>query len=555
MNFFSNFNLLPVGIAIAAIGILGFVVFFNNHKSITNRTFLWFALIAILWNTANYLAYQFTDQFLILWLLRLQLFFAVWYCFFLFRFFYVFPLEEMIFHKIYKYIVLPIIGLTSLVTLTPLALTQVNKLTDQGQSGDVVGLGMILFGVVAVSLISSCIVVFVEKRRKANQENRSQYNYILIGTIITFTLYIVFNFIFPVFLQNIHFIPYGAIFTFPFIAFTSYVMIKHRFLGVKVISTEILVFVLSVVTLFELLIAQNVSVILLRVVEFFLVLIFGVFLIRSVIREVKQREKLEELTKKLEAANEQLKILDKARADFITIASHQLRTPPATIKWYLAAILDGDYGKFDESVKQQLRKTMSTNNSMISLIDDLLNASRIERGKMEFIFQPTDLIDITQITIDQLLPQAEMKKLAIVFEKPKEAFPVITADKEKLRQVINNLIDNAIKYTKQGQVKVSLSKTKKDLMVKVTDSGKGVAPSQISQIFEKYDRGKNAARNSSGLGLGLYVAKVIVEQHKGKIWVESKGEGKGSSFIFTVPIMAKLENSEFDLAKTQKTNV
>src|SRR5258708_8538491 len=193
-------------------------------------------------------------------------------------------------------------------------------------------------------------------------------------------------------------------------------MIKHRFLGVKVISTEILVFVLSVVTLFELLIAQNVSVILLRVVEFFLVLIFGVFLIRSVIREVKQREKLEELTKKLEAANEQLKILDKARADFITIASHQLRTPPATIKWYLAAILDGDYGNFDESVKQQLRKTMSTNNSMISLIDDLLNASRIERGKMEFIFHPPNLLDITKLPTNSLFPPAQIRNLPTFYQ-------------------------------------------------------------------------------------------------------------------------------------------
>src|SRR5258708_27829885 len=108
---------------------------------------------------------------------------------------------------------------------------------------------------------------------------------------------------------------------------------------------------------------------------------------------------------------------------------------------------------------------MYTNKSMISLIDDLLNASRIERGKMEFIFQPTDLIDITQITIDQLLPQAEMKKLAIGCEKPKEAFPVITADKEKFKQVINILIDKVIKYTNHGQWKCTVSNTKKDLRV------------------------------------------------------------------------------------------
>ncbi len=244
--------------------------------------------------------------------------------------------------------------------------------------------------------------------------------------------------------------------------------------------------------------------------------------------------------------------MDQARSEFITIASHQLRTPPATIKWYLAAILSGDYGKFDEDVRLQLRKTMSTNNSMIALIDDMLNVSRIERGKMEFIFQPTDLAEITQITIDQLLPQAEQKKLEIVWQKPKTALPVFTADKEKLRQVINNLIDNAIKYTQAGKIQVEVGLNKKELFFKVTDSGRGVAKNQIDHIFEKFDRGKSPARSSTGLGLGLYVAKVIVEQHKGKIWVESKGEGKGSTFIFTIPLGTKLENSEFDLTKTQK---
>ncbi len=551
MEFLSNFNLLPVGIAIASIGILGFVVFFDNYKSITNRTFLWFSLIAILWNTSSYLAYQFESNFLILWLLRVQLFFAVWYCYFLFRFFYVFPEQKIFFSKVHKFVVLPFVAFASFVTLTPFALTQVNKLSSDGKSGDVVGLGMIIFGVTAVSLIVSGIVIFFEKRKKTKLEVRSQYNNILFGTIVTFTLYIIFNFVFPTFLQNSQFLPYGAIFTFPFIAFTSYTIIRHKFLGVKVVSTEVLVFFLAIVTLVELLIAENNSILILRIFEFLLILIFGVFLIRSVIKEIKQREKLEILTKQLEAANEQLKVLDKARADFITIASHQLRTPPATIKWYLSAILTGDYGKMDDTVREQLRKTMSTNNSMISLIDDLLNASRIERGKMEFIPQPTDLVDITQITVDQLLPQAEMRKLDLVFQKPKEAFPIITADKEKLRQVINNLIDNAIKYTQKGKITVVLSKTKKDLMVKVTDTGRGVAPEQVATVFEKYDRGKTAARNSSGLGLGLFVAKVVVEQHKGKIWLESKGEGKGSSFIFTIPINTKMESSVFDLTKTQ----
>src|SRR5207253_1421118 len=140
----------------------------------------------------------------------------------------------------------------------------------------------------------------IEKRKNAKKEERNQFNYILTGTIVTFALYIVFNFAFPVFLQNVAFIPYGAIFTFPFIGFASYTIIKHKFLGAKVVSTEILVFILSVVTLFELLLAENMSVVILRTAEFLLVLFFGVLLIRSVLKEVQQREQLEILTKQLE---------------------------------------------------------------------------------------------------------------------------------------------------------------------------------------------------------------------------------------------------------------
>lgn len=252
---------------------------------------------------------------------------------------------------------------------------------------------------------------------------------------------------------------------------------------------------------------------------------------------------------KLKVLNEQLKILDKARADFITIASHQLRTPPATIKWYLSAILSGDYGDVPASIKDQLQKAEVTNNSLISLIDDLLNASRIERGKMEFLFTETDLEEITQLTVDQLTPLAGMKKLELIYHKPTETYPKIMADKEKLRQVINNFIDNAIKYTKEGKVVVDLQQQDDSLIVAVSDSGKGMSEEEKESLFGKYTRGKDAMTHSSGLGLGLYVGKIIIGQHKGKIWAESLGEGKGSTFAFSIPIHNDLkENSIVNLA-------
>ena len=538
MGILQNFDVLAVGIAIAAIGILGFIVFFNDHKSITNQTFFAFSLIAVAWNGVNFLAYQFNSPISVLWLLRFVLFFAVWYSFNLFQLFYVFPQEQLTLPKKYKAILLPITIITSLITLTPFALTRVNQLANgTSNTPDKLGAGMFIFGAIVISLIVSGIVIFISKMRRVENSSRPPYRYILIGTSITFFLYIVFNLILPAVFNDIRFIPYGAIFTFPLIAFTSYAIIKHRLFNVKVVSTEVLVFILSIVTLFEVITANSLLVVLLRSSEFLLVLGFGILLIKSVIREVQQREQLEILTAKLEDANEKLKALDQARAEFISIASHQLRTPPATVKWYLSAIIDGDYGPVKGEVKEMLKKTERTNNLLISLIEDILNASRIERGKMEFLFAKTDILDLAKITYEQLQPLAMEKKQTLKFVPPKIKIPQVMADKEKLRQVMNNMIDNAIKYTPSGgTIVTSLTKTKTDIRFEVADNGKGISPEDQKAIFEKYSRGKESIKQSAGLGLGMYVAKVIVAQHKGRLWAESKGEGKGSQFIFTIPI-------------------
>lgn len=281
-----------------------------------------------------------------------------------------------------------------------------------------------------------------------------------------------------------------------------------------------------------------------------LILIAGGFLIKGVLNEVRQREQLQVLTTKLEQANKQLKKLDQARADFITMASHQLRTPPSTLKWYLAAILAGDYGQPSPEIKTALLKMRLSNNAMISLIDDMLNASRIERGKIEFNFEPTDVLEITQFTVEQLRALAEPKHLKLAFVKPKTGLPKIMADKEKLRQVINNLIDNAIKYTKKGAITVKLEKTGNNIAIKVADTGKGIAKEDQKNLFEKYARAQDSSKYTAGLGLGLYLAKVIVQQHKGKIWAESEGVDRGSTFIISLPIKSGIKaTATFDLAK------
>ncbi len=238
----------------------------------------------------------------------------------------------------------------------------------------------------------------------------------------------------------------------------------------------------------------------------------------------------------LQKANAQLKELDQARSELITIASHQLRTPPTTIKWYLSSLLDGDYGQVPDNLKQALENMQATNNALVADIDDLLNTSRIERGKMEYVFAETDMAKVTEQLFLQFQPLAKLKNLDLQYIPSSEKIPVLIADTDKIRQVVNNLIDNAIKYTEKGFVKIFLTQKNGNICVAVSDSGKGIKPEEKDKIFDKFTRGADSLYHSSGLGLGMYVAQMIAQTHKGQISAESEGMSKGSTFTLSLPI-------------------
>ncbi len=497
--------------------------------------------------------YQFQDTLIILWFIRLVMFCATWQAYSFFLLTYVYPDEQKELPFFVKKYLIWLVTVTSIITLTPLMYSSVLPTKNIGQVAEAIpGPGIFLFAIVAIGLVITSIIQLIKRHTKTTLIQKTQLNLLFSGTALTFLLIISFNFIAPNFFQNYSFIPLASVFVFPFIIFTAYAILKHHLFNAKVISTEIATFLLLVASFVEVILSKSSFEIALRFIIFLILLVISTILLKSVRKEVEQREKLEILTKQLEDANEKLKALDKARSEFITIASHQLRTPPATIKWYLSSILDGDYGKLKAEQKEILEKTNRTNNSLISLVDDMLNVSRIERGKMEFLFQPANLLDLAKITFEQLEPIAKEKGLALTFKIPKGKFPEIMADKEKVRQVMNNMIDNAIKYTKAGSVNVSLRAENGQIIFQTQDTGKGISPEEADSIFEKFSRGKESVKQSAGLGLGLYVAKIIIGQHKGKIWAESPGPGKGSSFIFSLPINNDLkETTLVDLTKNQ----
>ncbi len=248
-------------------------------------------------------------------------------------------------------------------------------------------------------------------------------------------------------------------------------------------------------------------------------------------------EKVERRTRKLKKANDQLKELDLAKSEFISIASHQLRTPLTVIKGYISMMLEGNFGALEDSGTEALKKVFLSNERLIKLVENLLNISRIESGRLQFDFRETDMNKMVESVIDELSVNAKNKNLILRYKPPSEPLPLIKMDDEKIRQVVINLIDNGIKYTKQGVVSVSLERRENKARFCVKDSGMGIRREDMVNLFKKFFRGMGVSIvHTEGTGLGLYVARMMVEAHHGKIWVESEGDGKGSEFYFELPI-------------------
>ena len=232
------------------------------------------------------------------------------------------------------------------------------------------------------------------------------------------------------------------------------------------------------------------------------------------------------------------KLVEKMKTEFVSVAAHQLRTPLSAIKWTIRMILDGDAGEINEEQRELLEQTYISNERMIRLINDLLDVSRIEEGRLLYDQEDARIEDVLDSVIEA--SQEMLRNKNMVLEVNKKETPKVKIDKEKIGVVIQNLLENAIKYTEQGgKIKITLDNDEKNVIFKIEDSGVGIPKSQQDRIFTKFFRAENVTRmETNGTGLGLYTTKNIVQAHKGQIWFESE-ENKGTTFYFTIPINNK----------------
>jgi len=527
-----NADLLAVGVAIAAIGLLGFLVYLSDTKSATNQAFLLFALITVAWGISNYLEYRFTTAEVTLWALRIHLFISTLHGLAFFTLAYVFPKEKISLPRWYKLELLPLVALTALLTLSPLVFSGIDHLAPAGQvTNPDRGPGLALFSLVAFGLlIAGCYVLF-RKWRSAQGLERRQTALIAVGMLLTAILILLFNVFLPITLNQLGFIPLAALFLLPVIALTSYAIYRHHLFNLKVGAAGALVFVLAIANLGEITLSHDSTIIIFALGTLVLVLIAGTLLIQSVLKEIALRETVEKQEQELEVANlQQVRLLH-----FI---SHEVKGYFTKAQGALAGIAEGDYGGAGGPVQTLALATLTEMRKGTDMVMDILAASNLKKGTVEFRKHEFDLREAALSVVDALRPEAQEKGLSLqtVFA-PSGAY-LMQGDEEKItKHVLRNVVENSIHYTPSGTIRVSLSRAGSTLRFEVQDTGVGITAEDMAKLFTEGGKGKESQKvNADSTGYGLFIAKQVIEAHGGTIRAESEGAGKGSRFIVELPV-------------------
>lgn len=248
------------------------------------------------------------------------------------------------------------------------------------------------------------------------------------------------------------------------------------------------------------------------------------------------QDQVAQATAKLQAANDKLTRLDATKDEFVSMASHQLRTPLTSIKGYISMVLEGDAGEINDDQRRLLAEAFTSSERMVHLIGDFLNVSRLQNGKFVIDRTKVDLSDLVVQEIANVKEIAAAKGIKIAYHHPSH-FPALYVDEDKLRQVIMNFLDNAVYYSGDSKVvSVRLYTHEGYAVFEVVDQGIGVPKAAQKQLFTKFFRAENAQKQRpDGTGVGLYLAKMVVSGHSGRMVFQST-EGKGSTFGFRLPI-------------------
>jgi signal transduction histidine kinase len=388
-----------------------------------------------------------------------------------------------------------------------------------------------------VMILCSIIITFIGMRHFLKNRNWGAL-YLAFGAVSMLLILLFADYISET-LEAFEFNLIGPVGMLIFMTTITYMIVKMKAFNMKIAGVQALTITLLVLVGSLLFVVKSDTSRIIAIITLVFTTFAGYFLVRSVKKEIQQREQLEILTGQLEAANNRLKELDKAKSEFVSIASHQLRSPLTAIRGYASMLVEGSFGQMPQKAQEAAKRIEDSTKLMAMSIEDYLNVSRIESGNMKYNLSDFNLYEMTSGICDDLRPEALKQNLILLFRSDITSKGMVNADVGKTHQIIHNLINNSIKYTQKGSISVFVREDikAKRIYIDISDTGIGMSQKTIDSLFQKFSRADNAnSVNTSGTGLGLYVAVKMAEAMGGSISARSEGDGKGSTFTFELPL-------------------
>jgi len=533
--------------------LLSLFIIFKNREALAAKILVAISLLYSGWAVMDLFIWAETDARVVMYL------WSFWYTFFTlifilsFYFLYVFIKKQDISFNIkivFVISVLPVILLMS---------TQLNLLSfdvvacNAIENPMMIGYSYLLTTIVFISMI---VFAFSEYYRAAN-DGKKQIALVSIGVLLFLISFSIATYLpsvlnlFQSSADTFSIEMYGFFGMTIFIGFLAYLIVRYKAFNIKLLAAQALIFALVALIASEFFFVRNTTNKILTGVTLLLAIGFGFFLVRSVKREIEQRERIEKLAEELQETNGRQETL-------IHFIGHEVKGFLTKDSASFASLIDGDFGPLPESVKPFACQALAQSRDGARSVTDILTASNQKKGSIIYTKEPFDLKALAAEVTEKLKPVAEGKGLALTFSADDTGTPYIfTGDKGKIGDnVFRNIIDNSINYTPSGSVAVSLKKDPSTglgaggkFIFTVKDTGIGITEEDKKRLFTEGGHGKDSQKvNVHSTGYGLFITKNIVEAHNGTIRAESEGEGKGATFIVELPITQTTAPTAYDSA-------
>lgn len=403
-----------------------------------------------------------------------------------------------------------------------------------------IGEKVIIFGrfywvyILYISLFFFTAFLIIYLKGKTLNKDRSA-TYLLSSYVFGSSISLVTNLLLPWF----GFFEYqwlGQVVTLVMVLSVVYSIFKYNIFQIRLLFTQLFIFLIISFSIFRIIFNSSKNDLIISIIYLIVICILGYYFVRFTIKEQKQKQDLEELYKKQKYYSAQLETLDQRKTDFINIASHQLRTPQTAISGFVELILDGSYGDISDNIKEKMIRIRDLSKQSITLINDMLNVTKIESNKLLYKFLKVDINNLI-LNISKNFESIAKNKNLYFDNKIDQNEVMLNLDKNLITQSIENIIENAIKYTKTGHVKINTYIKSGTYYFICEDSGIGIDKDSIPNLFQKFGRAKNAIDSGiEGSGIGIFLAKSILSKHGGDLVLESKGVNMGTKVTMSIDI-------------------